>query len=99
MPAEIPRWRPTRPRVRASKERAHYHTQDWHAIRRDVLVRDAFRCRMCMRAVAGREAHVDHILPLEDGGTDDALNLQVLCDECHGRKTRKEQAAKGHLQN
>ena len=68
---------------------------DWHKRRLDVLIRDAYRCRGCLRVVAGRAAHVDHVLPLDDGGTDDALNLQVLCEECHGRKTRAEQRRKG----
>ncbi len=97
MPADIPRWRPTRPSVKPSKERAHYLTDDWAAKREAVLVRDAYTCRVCRRVVYGKHAHVDHILPLEDGGTDDLLNLQVLCDEDHGRKTRDEQRRKGHL--
>ena len=98
MPAEIPRWSPTRPRVRPSKECAHYMTHDWAEKRAAVLIRDAYRCRSCLRCVSGRHAHVDHVLPLDDGGTDDPLNLQVLCDECHGRKTREEQRRKGHAQ-
>jgi len=43
----------------------------------------------------GKDAHVDHNLPLEDNGTDADLNLQVLCSSCHGRKTRDEQRRKG----
>ena len=31
--------------------------------------------------------HVDHIIPLADGGTNDESNLQCLCAPCHGRKT------------
>jgi 5-methylcytosine-specific restriction protein A len=45
--------------------------------------------------VSGRECHVDHLVPLEDGGTDDDANLRTLCDRCHGRKTRAEQRRKG----
>lgn len=97
MPAEIPRWRPSRPAVKPSKHRAHYLTQDWAATRAMILVRDSYTCRSCRRVAYGKHAHVDHILPLDDGGTDDPLNLQVLCDECHGRKTLAEQRRKGFV--
>lgn len=30
---------------------------------------------------------VDHIAPLNGGGTNDATNLQCLCASCHSRKT------------
>ena len=96
MPAEIPTWRPVRARARPSKERAHYLTSDWQARRLRILVRDAYRCRSCHELCHGKAAHVDHILPLEDGGTDSDINLQVLCDACHGRKTRDEQRRKGY---
>jgi 5-methylcytosine-specific restriction protein A len=44
-----------------------------------------------------KAAHVDHIVPLEEGGTDDDANLQVLCHACHGKKTREEQRRRGRL--
>lgn len=34
---------------------------------------------------------LDHIVPLHQGGEDSESNLQVLCIECHGAKTLKEQ--------
>ena len=33
---------------------------------------------------------VDHILKLEDGGTNNVDNLRALCRECHGEKTGME---------
>ena len=30
---------------------------------------------------------VDHIRPLSEGGSNDVVNLQILCIECHGMKT------------
>ena len=96
MADEIRRWRPKRSRVRPAKERAHYTSAAWRSLRTKVLIRDAMKCRGC-GIVCGASAHVDHILPLEDGGTDAEANLQTLCRSCHGRKTRNEQRRRGYL--
>jgi 5-methylcytosine-specific restriction endonuclease McrA len=96
MPSALPRWRPARPRVRPSKERSHYTSADWRARRLRILIRDAYTCRDCGRVASGSAAHVDHIRPLEEGGTDAEANLQTLCEACHGRKTREEQRRRGY---
>jgi 5-methylcytosine-specific restriction endonuclease McrA len=31
--------------------------------------------------------HLDHVLPLAQGGTHDLANLQWLCASCHAKKT------------
>lgn len=95
MPAPLPRWSPPRLKVRTTKEVGHYRSAEWHAIRERILVRDCSRCAVCGRVVAGRQAHVDHVIPLADGGTDADANLQVLCERHHGAKTRGEQGRKG----
>ena len=43
--------------------------------------------RVCF-ITAGSE--VDHILSKAKGGTDDLNNLQLLCKECHKKKTQEE---------
>lgn len=96
MPKAIPSWRPRRMEGgRPTKEQAHYQSTDWRAKRTRILLRDAFRCQTCSKVIGGKEAHVDHIIPLEDGGADEDANLQTLCSRCHGRKTVGEQRAKG----
>jgi len=55
-----------------------------------VYVRDGGRCKACGDVIAGRRAHIDHIIAKKDGGGDNAGNLQLLCDRCHGKKTRGE---------
>lgn len=98
MPARLDRYRPPRlVQQLATKETAHYRTADWQAKRLRILVRDAFTCAACGLVVSGRKAHVDHVVPLEEGGTDADLNLQVLCEACHGKKTRGEQRRRGIL--
>jgi 5-methylcytosine-specific restriction protein A len=95
MPKKIERWTPPRfVSVPRHREQAHYQTADWRAKRERILVRDAFVCRACGRVVSGHEANVDHIVPLEDGGSDRDDNLQTLCRSCHGKKTRGEQRAR-----
>ena len=96
MPKAIPRWKPTKIKAAPQKETAHYRTADWSARRLRVLVRDAYACTVCKSVVAGRAAHVDHIVPLEDNGKDCDTNLQTLCVACHGSKTRAEQRRKGY---
>lgn len=39
---------------------------------------------------------VDHIIALENGGTDDDSNLQILCDWCHKPKTADDAKTAGH---
>ena len=98
MPDRVERWRPhTMARTTATKETAHYRTADWKARRLRILRRDAFVCRDCSRVVYGQAAHVDHVQPLEEGGTDEDANLQTLCQSCHGTKTRAEQRRRGRL--
>lgn len=98
MPSRIERYKPARLAASVpTKEVEHYRTADWRARRVRILTRDAYRCAVCSRVVYGRAAHVDHIVPLEEGGTDDDRNLQVLCEADHGRKTRQEQRRRGVL--
>ena len=41
----------------------------------------------------GRPAvHCDHIIPIRDGGTNDAGNRQSMCHSCHNSKTAAEMA-------
>lgn len=99
MPAEIPRWKPPKARARSKREKAFYSSPEWRSVREVVLIRDAFRCTEpdCRRAVSGAEAHVDHVIPREDGGTDEPGNLKTKCRSCHSRKTVGEQRRRGQI--
>ncbi len=56
---------------------------DWEKRRLRILARDPV-CRGCFQALS---SEVDHILPLERGGSNHDDNLQGLCKTCHSRKT------------
>lgn len=63
-------------------------TERWKRVRREVMKRDGFKCVLC--GAAGR-LECDHIKPVRKGGAEyDMDNLQMLCKECHARKTRAE---------
>lgn len=76
----------TRP---SSYERGYDHK--WRRIRAQFLRRHSV-CVEC-----GAEAnHVDHIIPLAQGGTHQWNNLQPLCHSCHSRKTAKRDGGFGN---
>jgi hypothetical protein len=54
-----------------------------------VLKRDQYRCRICNRA--GVALEVDHILPLNLGGSDSLDNLQTACLDCNRGKSDRMQ--------
>lgn len=65
----------------------------WQQLRKRILLRDSGLCQLCLaldKITAARD--VDHIVPKEEGGTDDDENLQSLCRSCHKAKTAQESA-------
>jgi 5-methylcytosine-specific restriction endonuclease McrA len=59
-------------------------TQDEYAeLRRQVLDRDGWKCRVCGNR---KELTVDHIKKRSQGGGDTLQNLWVLCNFCHRQK-------------
>ena len=53
-------------------------------LRLDVMERDDYRYQMCGRTVEdGVKLHIDHIVPVSKGGSNDIDNLQVLCHRCN----------------
>jgi len=58
-------------------------------VRYEIFSRDNFRCQACGRgANDGVKLSVDHVVPVDWGGTNDVSNLLTLCDECNrGKKS------------
>lgn len=61
-------------------------------LRRLVVVRAGERCEYCRLAQIGQEAtfHIDHILPVVDGGKTAAANLALACVSCSLRKEARQ---------
>jgi 5-methylcytosine-specific restriction protein A len=57
-----------------------------------IRLRDCYQCRSC--AIAVRTGEVDHIKSLEQGGSNDDDNLQLLCHQCHYEKTCRDNGFK-----
>lgn len=61
-------------------------------LRAMVLERDGFKCVRCgAMAATGSTLHIDHIIPVAQGGNSDESNLQTLCFRCNiGKGARRE---------
>ena len=60
-------------------------------LRYDILHRDNFKCCICGRTAKedGVKLHIDHIIPVSKGGTNDVSNLRTLCQDCNLGKSNK----------
>lgn len=67
----------------------------WMAKRQRVAARHGYRCAKCGAVWVSSRDHIDHIIPREQGGSNDESNLQPLCDApCHRDKTAAEGKAR-----
>lgn len=59
-------------------------------LRFEVFKRDSFRCQYCGAEAPNVLLHVDHILPVAEGGSNDITNLVTSCEPCNaGKGARK----------
>lgn len=54
-----------------------------------IFARDQFTCRYCGRQADQVALHIDHIIPVAKGGTNDEQNLITACVECNLGKSDK----------
>jgi 5-methylcytosine-specific restriction protein A len=73
------------PRIRGRK---------WVETRQRVAVDQQFKCQRCGRVWLPWRDQVDHDVPLEQGGSNDDDNLNLLCNDCHTAKTAGEAATR-----
>ena len=61
-------------------------------LRYEVLKSAAFHCELCGISADLKALEVDHIIPRNQGGTDDINNLQALCFTCNAMKRDRDSA-------
>jgi hypothetical protein len=67
-----------------------YKEAAWPRFARRLLYkRDKGVCAICSLKLR-KGWHLDHIVPLVDGGAFDLSNMQTLCPDCHRQKTAQE---------
>lgn len=75
---------------RANRPRRQAFTSTERAAYLDVLYkRQQGRCIACRRTMPKDVFHIDHIVPVAEGGTNEVRNLQLLCPRCNTRKGRR----------
>jgi 5-methylcytosine-specific restriction endonuclease McrA len=57
------------------------HADQWDVLRRLVLKRDDYKCRICAASNTILDAH--HIIPVVNHGPNWPTNLITLCRKCH----------------
>jgi hypothetical protein len=73
----------------ANKQKEFSNKRPWFKIRRSVLERDKYTCRMCGATWHMAELHIHHKIPKSLGGKNNIENLITLCNICHIPKTHK----------
>lgn len=59
------------------------------SIRHEVFKRDNYKCVECGVNKDETSLHIDHILPVSQGGSDELDNLQTLCQDCNLAKSNR----------
>ena len=54
--------------------------------RRNLMLRDGYRCQYCGRHAAERALNIDHVMPRSRGGRQSWENLVTACQPCNRRK-------------
>jgi len=60
--------------------------KNWYALRFKILLRDRFTCQSCGQSAPAVMLHVDHLIPLCEGGTNLEENLLTSCSACNRGK-------------
>lgn len=66
----------------------------WMETRRRIALAYNYRCAKCGLVWRSHIDQIDHIIPLEQAGSNEDSNLQPLCNECHKVKTIGERGSK-----
>ena len=65
--------------------------------RKNVLIRDNYRCQYCGGKFHPSRLSLDHVVPLSRGGGQTWTNVVCACVECNGRKGERRPADAGMM--
>jgi 5-methylcytosine-specific restriction endonuclease McrA len=60
------------------------------SLREAIIRRDGRKCNWCSDYLNRVDMTLDHITPISRGGTNKKDNIQILCNDCHIKKTKQE---------
>ena len=52
-------------------------------MRFEIFKRDSFKCLYCGKSAPSVILHVDHVMPICEGGTNEPANLVTACQDCN----------------
>jgi hypothetical protein len=81
---EIPSIKMNRPQLTTTKSIRNVP----ESVKKYVAANQYWKCKGC-KNLLDETYEIDHIVALEDNGTNDLGNLQALCRNCHGKKTAR----------
>lgn len=75
----------------ARNRRALKKSRGTHTVQdiEELLVKQSFKCVYCNVDIS-KKYHVDHMMPLKRGGSNEKANLQILCRRCNQTKHAKD---------
>lgn len=85
---EIPSFRTNRPQLIKKHTTTKSIRNVPESVKKYVASNQYWKCKGCNNLL-DETYEIDHILALEDNGTNDLDNLQALCRNCHGKKTAR----------
>src|SRR6266403_41982 len=68
-----------------------YYIENKKATHFLIFKRDDFKCIYCGKSSIedSIKLHIDHVYPVDKGGSNDLMNLVTSCEECNTRKSHK----------
>jgi len=77
------------PRIVHLRRYARHRRATVRLTRRNLMIRDGFKCQYCGRHRPVRELDIDHVVPRSRSGEDSWTNLVTACQPCNRRKGRR----------